>query len=187
MSFLDGIGNVLSPTNPAIVEQNIQNWIRAGNGLVYATPWNSVTATNNSLNVCALSIFNPSNSGKSLLIYSIQTVDGGANSIGRLQLTTTDPSGGTGFTGTPTSSNSKAGGAATVASLSCSATAIAASVTVPGTIYGIFGQGSNTMNEVLTNGTAILLPSGVANGMAVITYVPTAGQIFGALVKAIEF
>lgn len=180
------LGATLAPANPNITEDNIHNWVRTGNGFIYANP-SSVTATNNALTVCGLSIFNPS-SAKNILIFSIQIAcNSGAAVGGQLRLVTTDPSGGTGFTGVPTSANLKTGGGTTIASLSSSASGITASPSAPGNLIGIHGMIGSGPNELLTNGATILLPSGVANGLVVMIYVNTAGNSFQCVAKGIEY
>jgi len=184
-------GATLSQSNPVITELNIPNWIRSGNGFSYTNGLSGtsypVTATNNNLLVCALSIFNPSNSGKNILIYSIKVACTGSGPSGKIFATTTDPSGTTGYTGVAVAANAKLGGAATVASLSASASAIAASPATSGTPMESYAIASGSAIEVLTNGSVILLPSGSANGISIMAFVPTAGQTFVCTAKGVEY
>lgn len=181
------LGSALSQSNPVITEVNIQNWTRNGQGF-YATTGNPVTATNTNVVVCDMSLFNASNSGKNVLIFSI-SVGANASAMGSngLYVTTSDPSGGTGFTGTPISGNLKLGGSGPSASLSMSATGITTSVTKAGTYAQAFPVNGNVITELLTNGATILLPNGSANGIAVYHSVATAGQAYNCTVRWIEY
>jgi hypothetical protein len=163
---LDSVGNLkVAPggnpvTNPAITEDQIRAWIANGQGFSASTGMlNSASGTNN----YALSIFNPNNSGKNILIYSIQVANGSGGMTALLQRVTSDP----GFTAV-TPLNAKLGGGNS---------AIAGHVTQATsnqTLLGNFDQVvtlAGTMMELLTNGACILLPSGSNNG--IVQYIQT--------------
>src|SRR6476646_2194129 len=64
-------GNLV--TNPTITEDQIRVWIANGQGFSASTGiLNSASGTNN----YPLSVFNPNNSGKSVLLYSVQVSNG---------------------------------------------------------------------------------------------------------------
>src|SRR5262245_30949841 len=178
----------LSATNPAFVEANIQTLIRNGQGFI-GTSGNLATNTNGNLLVCAISLFNASNSGKNILIYSIQVFQNGTETGSeQWRATTADPNGGSGFTGACTTTNMNLGSAtASVASLCCTATGVTASVTPTGNLMGVYGANSNTPNELLSNGGAILLPNGSAHGIEVLTKVNNAGNSYSGQVKWVEY
>jgi hypothetical protein len=182
-------GSALSLSNPLITQDFIRTAIANGQGFT-ATNGAPATATNANLDVCALSIFNPSNSGKSVLIYRLacSTQAATTSNTDTIRATTADPSGTTGFTGTFSGYNTKLGsGTASVASLCSSATGISASVTPTGTAIGLYGTTANGLIELLQNGACFLLPNGSAEGIEVIMRVTTAGNLFSAMVQWIEF
>lgn len=166
---------------------SIEDAIRNGKGF-QATSGNLKTATNTNLSTCPLSVFNPSASGKSILIYSIRVGTSSATSgSNSLNMTTTDPSGTTGFTNIITPANAKPGAGSSVASCCSSPNSISASITATGTVVDAFSLGGNAELEVLTNGATILLPSGSANGIELVIFVSTAGNAFLATVRWLEF
>jgi hypothetical protein len=166
---------------------DIQVAIQNGQGFSYSPPA-LATATNPSLIVCLASVFNPSNSGKSILIYSIipylqnSTAPGGVV----IRSTTADPSGTTGFTQLTTPINMLFGSPKTsVASLSSSPNGITASITPTGTLVTPPGYIADTMADFLTNNSSFLLPPG--SGIEVTGVVTTAGNVFSSWLKGIEF
>jgi hypothetical protein len=170
-----------------ITSDQLRYFLENGQQFVYTCAVGLATATNPSLTVCGLSVFNPANSGKSILLFGIQPFVGGSSPNNQLRLTTVDPAGTTGFTGTGmAASNAKAGAlGVSVASLSSSPNGIAASPATPGSFLRVFGLASNAMVEILSNGACYLLPPG--NGLAALIFVPTAAQLFGCTMAAVEF
>lgn len=176
------LGAAMAPSNPAIVENNIQNWVRSGNGYSASTG-KLASATNGNLTVGGLSIFNPAASGKNILIYRI-LVHVSVAAYTQANLTTVDPA----FSNTVTPQNIKAGGAGSAASVTSSANGVTASVTVSGNIFGeaVVSSSVPTM-ELLTNGATILLPAGSANGVAIFPTLGTAGTAWAITAQWIEF
>ena len=180
---LDAAGNLkVSPggnpvTNPAITEDQIRAWIANGQGFSASTGiLNSAAGTNN----YPLSIFNPNNSGKSILLYSIQVSNGSGGMTALLQLVTSNPA----FANQITPINMKAGGP----NLVLPAAAITAATTnqAIATPYEQVVTLASATLELLTNGAAILLPNGSNNGL--VAYVQTyAAAINSILMRWIEF
>lgn len=131
-------------------------------------------------NTYALSVFNPSNSGKNILIYSVRQANGSGSSFQQLSAVTSDP----GYANTATPVNTKLGGAAS---------AIATHVTYASTNQSITGTAllaepgpQNNAVELLSNSTVILLPNGSANGL--ILFMTTFGNgYFAQSMRWIEF
>lgn len=172
---------------PEVTESNILSWIRNGHGFIAS--YGAITATNNNLKMCAFSLFNPSTSGVSVIIYSMR-INSGTSSVGSdnsVNLTTSDPNGTTGFTGTITANNQGAGTTSSVVSLCATANNATASVTATGTVVDLFGSTSDASTELLSNGAVYFLPKGVAKGISIFEHVSTAGNVFGATVRWIEY
>jgi hypothetical protein len=178
---LDAAGNLKvtsggnTVNNPTLTADQIRAWIANGQAFSASTGMlNSASGTNN----YALSIFNPNNSGKNILVYSIQVANGSGGITAILQRVTADPA----FTAV-TPLNAKLGG---------SASAIAGHVsqaTSNQTLSGAYDQvitlASTTM-ELLTNGAAILLPNGGNNGL--VTYIQTySAAINSILMRWVEY
>lgn len=160
-------------------------YARIAQAFLYTNP-TAATSTNGNLTVCGLSIFNPANSGKTIEIISIQPFSSGSTPFGTLQLTTSDPAGGAGFTGSGSAINLKAGNTtASVASLSSTASGVTASITVPGTYAGRYPMTANALTELLSNGVPIILPPG--NGLVVIIFVLNAGNAFQCNCRGMEY
>lgn len=178
----------LPQANPNITESSISSWIRNGNGFI-ASYANS-TVTNANLKMCAFSIFNPSNSGKNVIIYSIR-INSQTSSVGSdnaINTTTSDPSGTTGYLQTFSAINQGAGTLSSVVSLSATSTAGAATtVTATGTVVDLFGSTSNASTELLSNGAIFFLPNGLAKGISIFEHVSTVGNVFGATLRWIEY
>lgn len=178
---------VLPQAAPNITESSISSWIRNGNGFIAS--YGAVTATNTNLKVCAFSLFNPSNSGVNVIIYSMR-INSGTSSVGSnnsVNVTTSNPSGTTGYTGSVTSVNQGAGTLSSAVSLSASANSTSASVTAVGTVVDLYGSSSSTSTELLSNGAIYFLPKGLAKGIAIFENVSTAGNVFGATLRWIEY
>jgi hypothetical protein len=164
-------------TNPAITEDQIRAWIANGQGFSASTGLlNSASGTNN----YPLSVFNPNNSGKSVLVYSIQVSNGSGGMTALLQLVTSNPS----FASQITPINMKAGGPSSALPAGAITTA-----TTNQAIAGPYEQVVTlvgTTAELLTNGAAILLPGGSNNGL--VTYAQTyASAINSILMRWVEF
>ncbi len=178
---LDAAGNLkVSPggnlvTNPAITEDQIRAWIANGQGFSASTGvLNSAAGTNN----YALSVFNPSTSGKNILIYSIQVANGSGAMTALLQRVTADPA----FTAV-TPLNAKLGGSASA--IAGHVSQATSNQTLSGTYDQVITIASTTM-ELLTNGAAILLPNGSSEGL--VQYIQTySAAINSILARWIEF
>ena len=144
-----------------------QDWLRqatiAGQAFIATNGCPSLAMNN-----YAMSVFNPANSGKSILIYSVRLSNGSGSSFQQLSSVTVDPA----YGNTATPVNTKLGGAAS---------AIATKVTYASTNQAITGTDliaepgpQNTAVELLANGATILLPAGAANGL--IAYITTFGS-----------
>lgn len=173
--------------NPTITTNAISSWIVNGNGFI--ATYQAASATNANLRLCAFSLFNPSNSGKSVIIYSIRinSESSDMSTDDAVMITTSNPSGTTGYTGTITASNQGAGTTSSVVSLSSTATGATASVTTVGTAVDYFASNGNVSTELLSNGAIYFLPNGSAKGIAIFEHVGTAGNNFGATVRWIEY
>lgn len=156
------------------------------NGQGFVANGRGLTSTNANLLNCALSLFNPSNSGKTLIVYSLRvlaTSTGG--SLSQLNLTTTDPGNGTGITTQLTPVHLP--GATTPSSSTTAwqtATGNTTTVTAPGTKIEEFIPSTGITTEVLANGAVLVLPAG--NGLATMILVGTAGGYFQACAKWVE-
>ncbi len=180
---LDAAGNLkVSPggnpvTNPAITEDQIRAWITNGQGFSASTGiLNSAAGTNN----YPLSVFNPNNSGESILLYSIQVSNGSGGMTALLQLVTSNPA----FANQITPINMKAGGP----NSALPAAAITATTTNQALVtpYEQVVTLASATLELLTNGAAILLPNGSNNGL--VAYVQTYGAAINSiLMRWVEF
>ncbi len=141
-------GTAHSVNNPVITEDQIRAWIANGQGFSATTgklsAGSSITG--------GLSIFNPTASGKTLIVFSILYIIGN-NSFNQLNLTASDPALGTSVTAV----NNKAGSAtSSVASCSLANT----NVTPAGTNVVSVGSTSNTFTQVLLNSNVFAIPPG---------------------------
>ena len=113
-------------------------------------------------------VFNPANSGKNLLIYSLVIVCAAAG-IHDIRMTTADVSSIAGWSGNNvaiTPVNNKGGGAASAATCGYSNTSITGGLL--GSSRETTALSANQAIETLTNGECILLPSSASiNGLAV--------------------
>lgn len=168
----------------AVTSDQIRYWLENGQVFVYSAANGLVTATNPTLTVVGLSIFNPATNTKNIYLFSL--IEFGSAGGTPLQATTADPSGTTGFTGTGmVKSNAKLGNAtSSIASLSTSPSGITANVALPGTFFSIIGA-VNIGSELLTNGKCIIITPG--NGIVLAQFVAAAGGGFGAVAAAAEF
>ncbi|HEY7416953.1 MAG TPA: hypothetical protein VH593_17335 [Ktedonobacteraceae bacterium] len=175
-----------SMTDQAPSEGMIANYVRNGQG--FACNGRGVTATNPNLLNCALSLFNPSNSGKSVLIYSIRCLASTtAGTLSQWNFTTSDPYNTTGFTAQLTPVHLQAGVTvpATVVSACQTASGNTTTVAAPGTKVEEFILTAGVSGEILNNSAVVVLPPG--NGMVVMIYVGTATGYFQSFAKWIEY
>jgi hypothetical protein len=137
------------------IQQQIVMLIEAGQGFTYSTGQN----TSASAIQVGASIFNASNSGKSILIYSILVSVSGNSATLRYTRTTSDPA-----LGTPLIiDNDQLGdGLASVGTGSFANTAVSISSTIRDAIQ----IAANTPFELLSGTAPILLPKGYASGIA---------------------
>lgn len=137
-----------SITAALITEDQIRAWIANGQG--YAATTGKQTSA--SAVLTGLSIFNPSNSGKTIIVYSAKTGTA-ANAFYQLNAgITSDPALGT----TATIVNLKGGGPNSIAS----ATYANVAVTPAGSQVEAIQMVANNLVEFLTNGAVLVLPAG---------------------------
>lgn len=130
-----------------------------------------------------MSIFNPSNSGKSILITHFMVVIQAASTNFSAFFTTTDPA----LTTVLTPLNLKRGGAASVASVTVNAGADNVA-SLPGS--GKFRETVTVAGyecDILKNGSVILLPAGAANGVTLYLYNPAGSDKFSFFADWLEF
>jgi hypothetical protein len=172
------IVNGATSSLPLLTEQNIQSFIRAGQGYTVTTGSVNASGAGN----FQLSIFNPSTSGKSILIYRVKFYNSTVNSGHKIIFgVTTDPA----FATSLTPVNQLAGGAAS---------AINTKVTTNGTTtQAVPGTGSQVDTftglaavpyEIVDTRNAFVLPAGSAFGLDIVlifgaaaTYAMTANWI----------
>lgn len=114
-------------------------------------------------NTYGLSIFNPANSGKTVLIYSVRASSGTAssNSISLLlQATTTNPA----YANAVVVSNVRGSGAASAIASTCTFSSSSLTISPPYIQVEI----STNPIDVFSNGGYIVLPAGSANGLTVL-------------------
>jgi hypothetical protein len=111
-------------------------------------------------NTYGLSIFNPANSGKTILVYSVRVSSGTAssNSISLLlQTTTINPA----YANAATVANTRAGGAASAIASTCTFSSSGLTISPPYLQVEI----STGPIDAFNNGGYIILPAGSANGL----------------------
>jgi hypothetical protein len=164
----------------------LPNEVRSG-GDFFVGYANFQTATNNNLHVCGASLFNPSNSGKNLVIYSIICQYNSSNTGNNLlSSNTSDPSGSAGFTNILTPQLSNLGSSAkSVASCCCSPNGITASIPFPpaNPLFS-FGMPSDSFQELLRNGRTLTLPPGT--GIQINFFRANAGDGFASTIGWLE-
>ncbi len=166
-----------SVSAPTITEDQVRAWIANGQGFIGSTGMiNSAAGTTNN----PLCIFNPAVSGKNILIYSFIVSSGSAGQNGMsafIKYVAIDPA----YSSPAVVTNCSAGGPTSAIAGSCTFTSN--TVTIVSTIQFV---ASNAPIELLTNGSALLLPSGSANGVTVYMQTYETG-ISGITAKWIEF
>src|SRR5271157_152582 len=164
MGFVDDHGS-------AITVDKIRDWIANGQG--FAASYSQSASSGN----YAFSIFNPSNSGKSILIISNRIIYdyASSNTSGSIILNTSDP----GYTAiTPV--NLKAG-----SSISSVASVSANTATTSWPSGTTLDGGVVANSEYLTNNTAILLPPG--HGFAEAIYIGGSSKMYAYTAKWVEY
>jgi hypothetical protein len=167
--FFDSQGNLLvnlatasnAAGNPTIIQQKIAALIAAGQGFVYST--SLLTSPAGAANL-GLSVFNPANSGKSILIYSIKMFYT-SYAMFFLAPTSVDPA-------LASSANVKNASLGTALASVANATYANANVASPPAnntvLEGAQAPGNSTILELLGAGNGdqpYLLPRGQANGL----------------------
>ncbi len=129
------------------------------------------TASIGLLNVAAgnypLCVFNPATSGKNILLYSIRAVTGTSSMTTFLQSVTTDPA----FASAAAVTNAKLGGPASALATTCTFASTSQTLTPP---YNQVEVSTQPL-ELLSNGHALLLPNGSAQGVMIFLQTYTAG------------
>jgi hypothetical protein len=156
------------------------------NGQGFVVNGRGLTSTTANLFNCALSLFNPAASGKTLLVYSLRAmVSTTANTLSQWNLTTTDPGNSTGITTQLTPVHLPgATSPSTVATAWQTANNNTTTVTAPGTKAEEFLPVALQEYEILQGGAILALPAG--NGIAVMLLVGTAGGYFQSCAKWVE-
>ena len=161
---------------------SVQSWVRqlALQGHAYNVH-NGLQTSATGTNDYPLSIFNPSTSGKTILIYSLRVTAGSATAssiAARLKFTSSDPA----YSSSATVSNLKAGAAASAIASSCTYVTTTTSPVAPFAQIDI----ANGPLELLQNDQIIVLPSGTSNGITLLleTYAAASYSISG---KYVEF
>ncbi len=179
--FFDQHGNLLVSANadtPVTGYDQIHAYIAAGQGFVYSTGEQQGPAS--SANV-GLSLFNPANSGKNILIYSVKIFYTGY-AMFFLALSNADPAlGSVAFV-----TNSMPGSA--LAS-TASATYTNTNLTPPANntiLEGAQAAGNYTINDILTNNSVYILPKGSASGLLLFFNSPSTNTWI-ATIKGVEF
>ncbi len=155
--------------NPVFVRQQLNEWLSNGQGFSATSGKQTSTASATT----GLSLFNPTASGRTLLVFSARVAEA-ASSWHQLNLTSSDPALGTALTPV----NLKGSGPASVASVSMSNS----NLTPVGTQIDTLLLVSNTTIEFLSNGALIILPPG--NGL--VLYVSTTTNSWAALMRWVE-
>lgn len=170
-------GSPMNALNPVITQPQVIAALLAGKVFTASTP--KLTGVAN--NTGAACLFNPSNSGKTLLVVSIHGYCNAA-AQGTIELVTADPTLGTAMT----VSSNEGGSGAPVSVISTSASYAASGLTPSVTPNGVWSTAAGTMIEILSNGNAIWLPVGVASGVKP-TITTGAANPFGFVITWIEY
>lgn len=154
--LVDANGNPMAPSTPALVESNLQNWIRLGQVFTVTLP---ASATNTQTS--GLSVFNAS-TGKNALVFAARLLNTGAAQGTLMQINKVTSNPALGSSATPVNHNF---GSSTASLMTCSYATSGVSVT------GTFLYGADTNNQAMLDllppGTCFLLPSTTNSGIAV--------------------
>lgn len=166
------LGSALSQGNPVIVENNILNWIRNGQGFV-AGPTQQTSGGTFSV---GFSLWNGASSGKTVLIYALR-VGLQTSNYSSMYLTTSNPA----LTNTiSTPSNSKPGsGISSVATVTWQNTTTSSS----GTFFEQIITPGSAITEMISSSEEIELVPG--NGLLLL--IPTASSNWTVVCKWVEF
>ncbi len=168
-------GAALAASNPNIVEQNVQSWIRQGQGF---NGTSGTSSTAGAINAVEFSLFNPAASGKNVYVYSLKVVANITGNLAVATLITTDPA----LTAAAVT-NLKPGSGASAANVTYSSLA----QTQTGTVLDrLVLPGNNAVQDFFANGAGILLPAGSAYGIAVFLNL-TAAANWTVTARWIEF
>jgi hypothetical protein len=173
-----GIGQALQidPLGNVATQAWMQATLQQGKGYMASCGLLNVAAGN-----YPLCIFNPANSGKNILLYSLRTSSGTAsvNSISVfLQTVTSNPA----YASTAIITGSKLGGSASVIAATCTFSGTSQTLTAPYLQVEV----STTPVELFVNGSTLLLPNGSAMGATI--FVQTYASGFSSITaRWIEF
>lgn len=179
--FFDQHGNLLVSANadaPVTNYDQLRAYIAAGQGFVYSTGEQQSPASGANV---GLSIFNPANSGKNILIYSVKIFYTNY-AMFFLALSGADPALGSAAFIT----NARPGSAITSMA---SATYTNTSLTPPANnaiLEGAQAAGNYTLNDILTNNSVYILPKGSAAGLLLFFNSPSTNTWI-ATIKGVEF
>jgi len=149
----------------ALVEMNTQTMARSGQ--VFSATTTRVLASGALMT--GASLFNPANSGKNILVFSIKMGLNNGLVAGHATLTTTDPALGTAMN----VYNMKAGGP--TSAIAGTLSYVNGAATQSGNVFDFFQAPTADFREMLSNFKVILLPAGAANGVAVFPSIPASG------------
>jgi hypothetical protein len=179
--FFDQHGNLLvsaGAATPVASFEQVRAYIAAGQGFVYST--GEQQSPVGSVNL-GLSLFNPANSGKSILVYSIRIFCTGY-AMFFLALSNIDPALGTSAVIT----NAMPG--ATPTSVA-SATYTNTNLTPPVSntiLEGVQAAGNYTACDLLSNNSIYILPKGSASGL-LLFFNSSATNTWIATIKGVEY
>lgn len=184
----------LTAENAGLTDDVLRELLRKGKGYAAASVSNGLkqTSANNNLIVCGLSLFNPANSGKTLLVFRLEAMapvgtgdnQGIASTGNEIRLITADPSGGAGYTDVITAVKLLTTSAASVASVCSSANNISASIAPAGRLYADFFLSPNNLLALLSGSEIIPLPPG--SGLQVNLLVTNSGNSFNVNARWLE-
>jgi hypothetical protein len=169
MFIVDANGNPLSAASSDIVENNLQTWIRAGQGHVALY---QQTVGGAAQGFYGLSVFNPATSGKNVLFFSARGSQNFTTTTVYLFINTVDPI----LNATPTTANMKAGGGASAMNV----TASSSSITFPSSTL----VEDAPLAELLPVGSVYLIPPGY--GAELVLYCQNSQQ-YSENLKWIEY
>ncbi len=161
---VDVLGNLLVSSGP--INPNTIN----GGQVFYGTTGQMSSASGTV--DAPMSIFNPSNSGKNILIASILVSSGTGSLVGMLFATTSDPA----YANSLKIKNAKGGGAGSAIASSCTFVNTNQSQPGSGELRRLYNSNSQ---ELIPSNCGILLPSGSNNGITAFleTYAAGIGSI----------
>ncbi len=188
---LDSLGNLkiaasagASASNPLITQDQIRAFLAGGQSFSYTTGKLTSPAGTPTL---GFQLFNPANSPKNLLIYSIVLIYNG-QALHQLDLTSADASSITGWTNNAVVGLNNLAGSANAAAGTCGYSNAALSGAPVGTIREVTATQNAQPIEVLTNGECIWLPANAPSLHGIALYVQSTGANgWGVTVQTLEF